>query len=117
MQIKFKYITSILLLLFSFNSLAQDFELIKIQSTFYPKQSVEESTTDGEVGFFEWSGELAIPQRFKKTKKTILIHKFGYSNLRVDTEGNTTLGFLENTKHYHTISYNLGVVRIFNPKW
>jgi len=117
MQTVFKHITSFLLLLFSFNLMAQDFELIKIQSTFYPKQSIEESSIDGEVGFFEWSGQLAIPQMFKKTKKTILIHKLGYTNLRVDTEAKTAIGLLENTKHYHTISYNLGLVQILNPKW
>jgi len=117
MQIAIKYLTSILLLLFSFNLLAQDFELIKIQSAFYPKQSIEESTVGGEAGFFEWSGQLAIPQKFKKTKKTFLIHKLGYTNLRVNTEGNTAIGFVENTKHYHFISYNLGLVQILNSKW
>jgi len=117
MQIIFKYLTSILLLLFSCSLLAQDFELIKIQSAYYPKQSIEESTVDGEAGFFEWSGQLAIPQTFKKSKKNILIHTLGYTNLRVDTEGSTDIGVVEHTKHYHTISYNLGLIKIFNPKW
>ena len=113
----YKYITSILFLLFSFNLQAQDFELIKIQSAYYPKQSIEESTVDGKAGMFEWSGQLGIPQTFKRTKRTILIHKLGYTNLRVDTEANIGIEPLENTKHYHTISYNLGLVQILNPKW
>jgi len=117
MQVFLKYLGSILFLLFGLNAHAQDFELIKIQSTIYPKQSVEESTTDGEVGFFEWNGQLAIPQTFKKSKKTILLHILGYTNLRVDTEGNTAIGFVENTKHYHTISYSLGLIQILNQKW
>ena len=117
MQTSNKYITIVLLILFSFNLIAQDFELIKIQSSFYPKQSIEESTIDGEIGFFEWKGELGIPQTFKKSKKTILIHKIGYTNLRVSAEANVDNRLLESTKYYHAISYNLGYVRIFNPKW
>ena len=112
-----QYLALLFFSLFSTNVLAQDFELIKIQSAYYPKQSVEESTTEGEVGFFEWNGQLAIPQTFKKSKKTILLHKLGYTNLRVDTEGNTTIDFVENTKHYHFISYNLGLIQILNQKW
>ena len=97
-----KNITVVLLALFSFNLFAQDIELVKIQSSFYPKQSIEESNVDGEIGFFEWSGQLTIPQTFKKTKKTILLHKLGYTNLRVDAEANTDFARLEATKYYHT---------------
>lgn len=111
------YLTVVFLLFISNNLTSQDFELVKIQSTLYPKQSIEESTVDGEISFFEWSAQVGIPQRFKKTNKTLLIHRLGYSNLRVDTEANMNATFLETTKHYHTISYNLGLVKIFNPRW
>lgn len=113
----YKFLTLVLLLLINFNLLAQDFELIKIQSSYYPKQSIEESTVDGEIGFFEWRGQLGIPQRFKKSKKTILIHTLGYANLKMDAEATVEFQPLESTKHYHTISYNLGLVRMFNPRW
>ncbi|MEM7509408.1 MAG: DUF6268 family outer membrane beta-barrel protein [Bacteroidota bacterium] len=111
-----KYVFSISLLLVSFNALAQDFELFKIQSTYYPSQVVKESSTDGEVGFWEWSGQFAIPQLLKK-ERMILIHKFGYTNLRVDTDGIFTNPSAETTKHYHTVMYNLSVVKILNPNW
>jgi len=117
MKIVFKYLTSILFLLFSFNILAQDFELLKIRSAYYPKQSIEESSVDGEIGFFEWGGQLAIPQTFKKNKKTILIHKVLYANLRADIEGNPANGLVVSNKYYHTISYNLGLVQTLSPKW
>lgn len=116
MHIAFKYLTLILLLLFSFNLLAQDFELIKLRSAYYPKQSIEDSSIDAEVGFFEWNGQVMIPQVFKN-KKTILTHKASYTNLRVDTEANGTNSLVESTKHYHTISYNLGLIQSLNPKW
>ena len=63
-----KYFLSGLFVLFSFNAWTQDFELFKIQSTYYPNQLVKESSVDGEVGFWEWSGQLAIPQLIKSKK-------------------------------------------------
>lgn len=117
MQFAYKLLLSFLLLLCSLTIQAQDFELIKIQSSFYPKQSIEESTVDGKIGFFEWRAQLGIPQTFKKNKKTILIHTLGYANLRMDAEATIDLQSLESNKHYHTISYNLGFVKIFNPRW
>ncbi|MEM9936783.1 MAG: DUF6268 family outer membrane beta-barrel protein [Bacteroidota bacterium] len=98
------------------NTIAQDFELFKIHSTYYPSQSVSESTTDGEVGFWEWSGQLAIPQLLEK-QQLVLIHRLGYTNLRVDTEGIFTNTSSEATKNYHTIIYNLSVIKILNPNW
>lgn len=107
---------SFIFLLLSFNLIAQDFDLLKIQSAYYPKQSIEESSDDGEIGFFEWGGQLAIPQPFKN-KKTILIHTLRYGNLRVDTEGTVNGNNLETEKYFHTISYNLGIVQTLKPTW
>lgn len=116
MQLAFKYGITILCLVYSYNALAQDFELIKIQSAYYPMQKIEESLANGEVGFWEWSGELAIPQLLKN-KKTVLIHKLGYGNLRVDTKGSFNNTSAEATNYFHTISYNLAWVQILNPSW
>ncbi|MEM6318768.1 MAG: DUF6268 family outer membrane beta-barrel protein [Bacteroidota bacterium] len=116
MQRTLKYGTAILLLLWNGSILAQDFELFKIQSAYYLQQAIEESSVDGKIGFWEWSGQLAIPQLLK-SKKTILIHSLGYSNLSVETEGTFMNTVEEATKHYHTISYNLSLVKIVNPKW
>lgn len=113
-----KHIISYTLLLFSSNLFAQDFELIKIQSAYYPNQATEESAVDGEIGFFEWGVQVAIPQPLKKNKGTVFIHKIGYGNLRVDTEANPTSGgMVEAERYYHTISYNLGLLQTVNPNW
>lgn len=111
-----RYLTPIIFLLASCHVLAQDFELFKIQSAYYPKQPIMDSAIDGEISFREWSGEFTIPKPLKG-KKIILIHKLGYSNLRVDTEGTLMNISTEATKYYHGISYNLGVVRLLNPTW
>ncbi|MEM9821235.1 MAG: DUF6268 family outer membrane beta-barrel protein [Bacteroidota bacterium] len=111
-----QYSIVVVLLLFNFNSLAQDTELFKIQSTYYPSQAVEASSIDGAIGFWEWSGHLAIPQVFK-SKGMLLIHKLGYRNLRVVMEGNFTNAVAEVNKHYHSVFYNLTWVKILNPKW
>ena len=116
MKVAFKYGASVLLLLFSSNMLAQDFELIKFQSAYYPSQKIEESSVDGEIGFWEWSGQVAIPQLLKN-KKTVLIHKLGYGNLRVDVEGSPINASVEATNHYHTIFYNLSIVQTLSPSW
>ncbi|MEO1259525.1 MAG: DUF6268 family outer membrane beta-barrel protein [Bacteroidota bacterium] len=116
MKVTFQYGTTILLLLFSYNVLAQDFELIKIQSAYYPKQTINESAVDGEIGFWEWNGQLAIPQLLKN-EKTVLIHKLGYSNLRVDIEGSTANASAEATNYYHTISYTFTLVQTLSPTW
>jgi|GEM_PF-2518015 len=113
-----KHVISYILLLSSINLFAQDFELIKIQSAYYPKQATEESAIDGEIGFFEWGIQVAIPQPLRKNKETIFIHKIGYGNLRVDTEANPTSGsMIEAERYYHTISYNLGLLQTVNPNW
>jgi hypothetical protein len=114
-----KSIVSFVFLLLSTNLFAQDFELIKIQSAYYSPQTIEESAVDGEIGFFEWGVQVAIPQLFKKNKKTILIHRMGYSNLRVDTEANPSSGGMVEAErfYYHTISYNLGLVQTMHPNW
>ncbi len=104
-------------LLLSHNLFAQDFELIKIQSAYYPKQSLEEASVDGEIGFFEWGAQLGIPQTFKKHKKTVLIHKIGYASLSANTEVNLPLVNLKTTRYYHTIIYNLGLVQAMNTNW
>ena len=62
MQVHIKYLCAILFLLFSLKIDAQDFELLKIESTYFPKQSIEGTSLDGEIDFWEWSGQLAIPQ-------------------------------------------------------
>lgn len=112
-----KYVAACMLLLFSLNLLAQEFELIKIQSAYYLPQTIEESAVDGKIGFFEWGVQVAIPQPLKKNKKTVLIHKIGYGNLRVDTEANPSVGRVEAEKYYHTISYNFGLVQTLHPNW
>ena len=112
-----KHIALSVFLLFSLNLFGQDFELIKIQSAYYPKQNVEEASVDGEIGFFEWGVQLAIPQTFKKHKKTILIHKIGYANLTANTEVNFSLFNSKTTRYYHTVVYNLGLVQTINKNW
>ena len=79
-------------------------------------QNIEESDIDGEVGFWEWNGQLMLPQPIKG-KKLILLHRFGYQNLRVDLDGTFNGSTTEFSKNYHTILYNLGALKIFNPKW
>ena len=116
MQRIFNYGASILFLLFSYPALAQDFELIKIQSAYYPKQTIKESSVLGEIGIWEWNGQFSIPQLLKN-KKTVLIHKLGYSNLRVDIEGSFTNTSVEATNYYHTIFYNLSLVQTLSPTW
>lgn len=115
-QIRFKYVVLIFFLSINTDLEAQDFDLIKIRSAYYPNQSIEESSVNGEIGFFEWGGQVSIPQPFK-SKKTILIHKLSYGNLRVDTEASLMSGSIKNSKNYHTISYNLGIVHTLSPKW
>lgn len=110
------YLLSVLIVLFGFTAWAQDFELMKISSTYYPRQEVKESAPDAAIGFWEWNGHLAIPQ-LKKRQKMLLIHKFGYTNLRVDTEGTFSNTSYEAFKHYHAIYYELGLVKILNPTW
>ena len=70
-----KFLPLIALLLTGFNLLAQDFDVIKIQSAHYPKQYLEESNVDGEIGFFEWGAQVALPQTFRKHKKQSLCIK------------------------------------------
>ncbi|WP_092168494.1 DUF6268 family outer membrane beta-barrel protein [Cyclobacterium xiamenense] len=97
---------------------AQDFEFIKIQSAYYPKQTIEETAIDGEIGFFEWGVQVAIPQPIKRNRKTVLIHRIEYGNLRVITEANPTLGGrVKAERYYHSISYNLGLFQSLNPNW
>jgi len=111
-----KCVVACILILSSFNLLAQEFEFIKFQAAYYPLQPIEEPAVDGEVGFFEWGAQIAVPQALGRNKKTILIHKIGYANLRVDAEASPSAG-LEAEKYYHTISYNLGLVQALNPNW
>ncbi|MEM6806898.1 MAG: hypothetical protein AAF696_36190, partial [Bacteroidota bacterium] len=110
------YLLSILLLLISSSAWTQDFELFKIQSTYYPAQAVKESSLNGEIGFWEWRGQLAIPQLLK-SKRMILIHKMEYRNLRVATEGIFANTSTKENKDYHTLSYTLSLVKILHPKW
>lgn len=113
-----KYLASCIFLLCCTNLFAQDFELIKIQSAYYLPQTIEESAVDGEIGFFEWGVQVAIPHTLKKNKKTVFIHKIGYGNLRVDTEANPGAGGMaEAEKYYHTVSYNFGLVQTLHPNW
>lgn len=112
-----KFLPLIALLLSRFNLLAQDFDVIKIQSAYYPKQHLEESNVDGEIGFFEWGAQVALPQTFRKHKKTILIHKIGYANLTANTEVSLPLVNVESTRYYHTVIYNLGLVQALNTNW
>ena len=77
MQLAYKSLSSIFLLFFSLNLFSQDFDLIKIRSAYYPSQSIDDSSVDGEVGFFEWHGQVMIPQVFNN-KKTILTHRVSY---------------------------------------
>ncbi len=112
-----KFLPLIALLLSGFNLLAQDFDVIKIQSAYYPKQHLEGPNVDGELGFFEWGVQVAIPQTFKKYKKTILIHKIGYANLTANTEASLLLVNVKSTRYYHTIIYNLGLVQTLNTNW
>jgi len=111
-----KYRMTTILLAIGFQLTAQDFELLKIESAYYPKEAITESLVNGEVGFWEWGGQLAVPQVFKNDK-TVLIHKLGYINLRVDMAGSFANTPVEDTKHYHSIIYNLGWVQKLNAKW
>ncbi|MEM7186677.1 MAG: hypothetical protein AAF466_08460, partial [Bacteroidota bacterium] len=80
MESDFKFKTIVLFFLVSFNILAQDFDLLKVESTYYPNQTIEESGAGREIGFWEWNAQLAMPQRLKN-KKTILLHQLSYTNL------------------------------------
>jgi hypothetical protein len=112
-----KHILPSIFLLFSLDVLAQDFELVKIQSAYYPKQNLEDASVDGKIGFLEWGVQGAVPQTFKKLKKTVFIHKIGYANLTVFTEVNLPLGKVDSTRYYHSIIYNLGVVQALTTSW
>ena len=116
MKVLNNYLISFLFLLFSFNIIAQGFELIKVESTYFPKQPIEGSPLDGKIDIWEWNGQLAIPQVLN-SKKTILIHNLAYSNVRADIESNSVLLDSELTKFYHTISYRLDYVQTLSPKW
>ena len=107
----------IVFILFGFNLIAQDFELLKIQSAYYPSQNIEESAIEGEIGFFEWGAQVAIPQTFTKSKSTILIHRFSYGNLSVNTGVNLPLGKEESKRYYHTIFYNFGLIQTLDRNW
>ena len=112
-QILFVFLLFILL---SLNIHAQDFELLKVESTYFPKQSIEGASLDGEIDFWEWNGQLAIPQPLKN-KKTVFIHKLGYSNVRANLGASSVLLNPELTKFYHTISYRLDYIQTLSPKW
>ena len=47
------------MLLLTTHAFAQDFEVVKFETAFYPLQSIEDATVNGEIGFWEWGGELA----------------------------------------------------------
>lgn len=116
MHIDLKFKTTILFFLVSFNILAQDFELFKVQSAYYPNQTIEDSETGREVGFWEWNAQLAIPQRLKN-EKTVLIHQLSYTNLRADVEGTFANDETEASKDFHAISYSLNWIQTLSPKW
>jgi len=116
MQVLVKYLIFILFVLWSLDSHAQDFEFMKIETTYYPKQSIEGSSLDGEIDFWEWSGQFAIPQVLKN-KKTVFIHKLRYRNVSTDIKASSVLLDSELTKNYHTISYSLDYIQILSPKW
>lgn len=107
---------SLLGLSFTLSTQAQDFELFKMESSYYPQRSVLESSVDGEIGFWEWGGELSIPLAFKN-KKTVLIHKFGYSSLNIEVSGRYGTIDLEESKDYHSILYELSWVQTLNKQW
>lgn len=98
------------------HSFGQDFELLKFNTAFYPMQSIEDATVNGEIGVLEWSGELAIPQPLSN-KKTIFIHKVGYANVQVNSQADTNNLSIEGTLYYHGIWYDFGWMQKFNPKW
>lgn len=96
---------------------AQDFELFKFHAAYYPTQAIEDSSESGEIGYFEWAGQLTIPQLIKNKQKTILLHRLGYVNLQVDTEGNFNNTSIKSKKYYHTVSYNMGLIQPLSSKW
>jgi len=115
MNVLIKYLF-ILSLMLSLNSDAQYFELIKAESTYFPKQSIDGTSLDGVIGFWEWSGQLAIPQPLKNDK-TIFVHKLKYSNVRTDLTASSVLLDPELTKYYHTLSYSLDYIQTLRLKW
>lgn len=116
MQVLIRYLALIIFSLFSLSSYAQDFELLKVESTYFPKQSIKGVSLDGEIDFWEWAGQLAIPQ-ILKNKKTVFIHKLGYSNVRANIEESFVLLNPVLTKYYHTVSYRLDYVQTISPEW
>ncbi|MEM9076352.1 MAG: DUF6268 family outer membrane beta-barrel protein [Bacteroidota bacterium] len=116
MQIDLKCKTTILFFLVSFNIIAQDFELFKVQSAYYPNQTIEDSEDSREIGFWEWNAQLAIPQRLKN-EKTVLLHQLSYTNLRADVEGILPNDETEANKDFHAISYSLNWIQTLDPKW
>lgn len=116
-----KYISKRLLIyilvMLSTSAFAQDLELLRLGSAYYPSQSIENSSLEGEIGFFEVGGKFTIPQLLKKDKSTILLHTLGYNNLRIDTKGTIGGSLIESNKTYHTISYTLGLVQKISNNW
>lgn len=98
-------------------SFAQDFDLIKLHTAYYPTQSINESSENGEFGFIEWGAILTLPQVLKNQKKTVLLHTLGYTNLRVNSDGSFNNVSVEGKRYFHDISYNLGIIKPFNQKW
>lgn len=99
------------------NVLAQDFELLQLQSAYYIKQPFEDASFEGEIGFFEWGVQVNVPQLLKKHKHTIMIHKIGYAQLVTNTTIQLPTGLLEVTQAYHSVIYNLGFISALHANW
>lgn len=112
-----KIFTSGLFLLMPLVVSCQDFEVLSFKTAYYPKQRINESTLEGELGFLEWGVQIAVPQLLNKNKKTVFIHKFGYNQLTIESEGSLDIGFIEKEKQYHVVYYSLGLVQALNTKW
>ncbi|MBI1317005.1 hypothetical protein GC167_09135 [bacterium] len=96
---------------------AQDFEVAKIQSAYYPSQRVEESAIDGTIGFIEWGAHIALPQVLPKSRGTILVHKLSYAQLKVMTQAQVQQVDVESEQYYHTALYDFGVVQRWDTNW
>lgn len=95
---------------------AQGLELFRLQSLYYPEQSVPGDTGEGKIGYKEFGFQFTLPQVLNDYK-TILTHKVEYGHLITETEVNVNNVKSRNSSDYHTISYTLGLNQKLSDKW
>jgi len=105
-----------LILLLSSVNLFSQIQLAGIKYTNYSKVKVEEGTNDQEVSFQEMDVFLNLPIKFKD-QKTVLINGFRYGFIQAQTFNTPIFSLEDDTKNFHSISYDLTLLHSWNPKW